>query len=218
MILLEQFIARLPEVLAIWFKEKEPKSLMEAAELANIYVLAREDGREVQRRPHLQGQPLAEAVSRNLVRLSPEAPTEQKGGGGQTNQHGEKRFQCNRFGHMMYNCLYKKTNTAARPKALYGGTCCEPAWNEQSYKYLQRGRQNGHLVQMLVNTGADQTMVAANCVELSKVEGTKQVPVVCVHRDTVSYPTAEVHLQMGTRQQQARVVVALELPVAVLLG
>ena len=43
------------------------------------------------------------------------------------------------------------------------------------------------------------------------------MPVVCVHGDTVSYPTAGVHVQMGTWQQQARVVVAPALPVAMLL-
>ena len=46
--------------------------------------------------------------------------------------------QCNRWGHMVYNCPYEKeTSMSARPKALYGGSCHEVAWNEQSYKYPQ---------------------------------------------------------------------------------
>ena len=63
---------------------------------------------------------------------------EQKGRD-QTDQRGEKRcFQCNRWGHMMYNCPYKKeTSTSARPQVLYGGSCRKVVWNEQSYKYLQ---------------------------------------------------------------------------------
>lgn len=44
MILLELDIVEVPEALAIWLKEKEPKSLTEAAELADAYALAREDG------------------------------------------------------------------------------------------------------------------------------------------------------------------------------
>ena len=133
----------------------------------------------------------------------------------QTNQRGEKRcFQYNRWGHMMYNCPYKKeTSTSARPQALYGGSCREVAWNEQSYKYLRRGRLDGRSVQMLVDTGADRTMVAADCIDLVKVEGSDKVPVVCVHGDTVSYPTAVLHLQIGSWQREARVVVAPELPV-----
>ena len=40
----------------------------------------------------------------------------------------------------------------------------------------------------------------------------------CVHGDTVSYPTVVVHLQIGSWQREARVVVVPELPVPVLLG
>ena len=54
--------------------------------------------------------------------------------------------------------------------------------------------------------------------DLVKVEGSDKVPVVCIHGHTVSYPTAVVHLQIGSWQREARVVVAPELPVPVLLG
>ena len=50
-----------------------------------------------------------------------------------------------------------------------------------------------------------------------KVEGSDKVPVVCVHGDTVLYPTAAMHLQIGSWQREARVVVAPALPVLVLL-
>ena len=219
MILLEQFIAGVPEGLAIALKEKEPKSLTEAAELADTYALAREDGGKGGAK---ETTPLGTAPRANKQesrRVEPSGPGEQKGRD-QTNQRGEKRcFQCNRFGHMMYNCPYKKeASTPARPKALYGGSCQEVAWNEQSYKYLRRGRLDGRSVHMLVDTGSDRTMVAADFIESSKVNGSYRVLVVCVHGDTVSYPTAVVQLQVGTWQQQARVVVVPELPVAVLLG
>ena len=220
MILLEQFIAGVPKALTIWLKEKEPKSLEEAAELVDTYALAREGGgKGGPKEIPLSGTPPCGGGRQEPCQIESSGPTERKGRD-QTNQHGEKRcFQCNRSGHMMYNCPYKKgTTTAARPQDLYWGTCRELAWNEQSYKYLRWGRLDGHLVQMLVDTGADRTMVAANCVEPSKVEGTERVPVVCVHGDTVSYPTAVVRLQIGTWQQQAKVVVASELPVAMLLG
>ena len=117
---------------------------------------------------------------------------------------------------MMYNCPYKKeTSTSAKPKVLYGGSCREVAWNEQNCKYLRRGQLDGRSVQMLVDTGADRTMVAADCIDL--VEGSDKIPVVRVHGDTVSYPTAAMHLQIGSWQREARVVVAPALPVLVLL-
>ena len=43
MILLEQFIAGVPDGLAIWLKEKEPKSIAEAGELEDTYALARDN-------------------------------------------------------------------------------------------------------------------------------------------------------------------------------
>ena len=46
MIHLEQFIAGVPDGLAIWLKEKQLKSLTAAAKLADTYALAREDGEE----------------------------------------------------------------------------------------------------------------------------------------------------------------------------
>ena len=55
-------------------------------------------------------------------------------------------------------------------------------------------------------------------VEPTKVEETVNVPVLCVHGDTVFYPTAVVSLQIGSWQRKTRVVVAPQLPVAVLLG
>lgn len=107
----------------------------------------------------------------------------------------------------------------AKPKALYGGTCHKVAWNEQSCcTFLRQGRLDVQSVQMLMDTGSDRTMVAADCIDLANVESTDQVPVMCVHGDTMSSPTAVLQVQIGTWQRQARVVVALELPVAVLLG
>lgn len=118
---MEQFIVRVPEALAIWLKEKEPKSLTEAVELANTYALAREDGGKGDPKET----PPSEATPRGGGKQEPHqvesrVPTEQKGRD-QTNQHGEKRcFQCNRFGHMIYNCMplqgdYYCSQTQLRP-------------------------------------------------------------------------------------------------------
>ena len=52
----------------------------------------------------------------------------------------------------------------------------------------------------------------------SKVDHQNKVPVLCIHGDTVLYPTATVEFQIGKWRQSATVVVAPKLPVAVLLG
>ena len=48
-----------------------------------------------------------------------------------------------------------------------------------------------------MDMGSDRTMVVADCINLVKVESTDQVPVVCVHGDMMSYPTAIVQLRSG---------------------
>ena len=49
-------------------------------------------------------------------------------------------------------------------------------------------------MQMLVNKGWDHTMVQASLVTPSAVDHTSKVPVLCVHGDTLFYPTAMVEL------------------------
>lgn len=77
---------------------------------------------------------------------------------------------------------------------------------------------HGRQVQMLVDTGADRTMVAAGVVKGVDIDSEQKVPVLCVHGDMCSYPTAYVELGADGWKQWAQVVVAPNLPVAVLLG
>lgn len=73
-------------------------------------------------------------------------------------------------------------------------------------------------MQMLVDTGSDHTIVSAKVVKRAKMDPQCKVPVLCVHGDVCSYPTAEVELVSGDWKKKTRVVVAPNLPVAVLLG
>ena len=52
-------------------------------------------------------------------------------------------------------------------------------------------------MQILVDTGCDCTMVSASRVLPSKVAHLSMVPVLCVHGDTLWYPTAYVELWLG---------------------
>ena len=71
---------------------------------------------------------------------------------------------------------------------------------------------------MLVDTGCDHTMVLASLVTPSAIDHTSNVPVLCVHGDTLFYPTATVELRVGSWHERSQVVVAPNLPVDVLLG
>ena len=70
----------------------------------------------------------------------------------------------------------------------------------------------GVSTQMLVDSGCSHTMVSANSIEPDRVNNRDTVPVLCVHGDTVEYPT------MGGYTRRASVAVAPSLPVPVLLG
>ena len=72
-------------------------------------------------------------------------------------QQGPRReircYHCNGLGHIMAHC--PKKNQAACPRALFGESCGEVAWNTESDKYLRWGMLDGRAVQMLIDTGCD---------------------------------------------------------------
>ena len=71
---------------------------------------------------------------------------------------------------------------------------------------------------MLLDTGSTLSMVRADSVQPEQLDTQKKTTVRCVRGDSVEYPTAEVLLQIGDWEGKARVAVALDLPVPVLLG
>ena len=119
----------------------------------------------------------------------------------------------------MYNCPKRgKPATSGTSKALLASDCDEVAWNVESQKYLQRGTLDGRPVQILIDTGCNQTVVSASLVAGAKTHSQRKVPILCAHGDTVLYPTAKVKLQMKEWTGEGRVAVAPHLPVDVLLG
>ncbi len=84
-------------------------------------------------------------------------------------------------------------------QALFANTCKEVAWNEDSMKYLRRGKLEGRPTQMLIDSGCSMSMVSADGISPSKVNTAETVPVLCVHGDVVDYPTAEIELRLRGR-------------------
>lgn len=91
-------------------------------------------------------------------------------------------------------------------------------WNEDGEKYLLRGKLEGRPVQNLIDSGSSLTMVHVDKVPPSKIRHMEKVPVKCVHGDTEEYPTAEIELCLGGTQSKAKVTVAPQQPIPVLLG
>ena len=121
-------------------------------------------------------------------------------------------------GHIMYSCPNRKESRAKVESKPALQACTDMAWNTDSNKYLRRRTVDGQRVQILTDTGCDQTMVSANKVRLERVSRGDSVPVLCVHSDTMQYPTAEVENKIGHWVQRVKVAIALSLPVVVLLG
>lgn len=87
------------------------------------------------------------------------------------------------------------------------------AWDEHSEKYLRNGTIDGQPVPILVDTGADRTMVAAHVVKRTKIT---RYQVLCIN--VCLYPTVEVSLAVGSWEKRTPMAVAPNLPVPVLLG
>ena len=227
LMIMDQFIHGVPEELGIWLRERKPKSMQEAMEMADDYTLARRGNKTMSRKPFSGAGGGLPNESRMEGRAThPRPPVTQhrvslpEEGRSRTNMRGDKRcFQCGRWGHLMYNCPNRRENeSSGATRALYAKTCDEVAWNVESHKYLRRGTLEGRPVQMLVDTGCEMSMVSTRLVDPAKVDSQRYVPVMCTHGDTMLYPTATVKLQTGQWECESCVVVAPNLPVDVLLG
>ena len=220
LVMLEQFIAGVPEDLQIWLRERKPESLRQAAALADDYALARtKSGHKIIYKNSTRLQEGAAVSDQGQPQSQRERPLNNltRPGRSQTNTRGDKKcFQCGKFGHLMYSCPERQVQVT-KP-ALSGTSCQEIAWNKGSQKYLRRGTLDGRPVQMLIDTGCTKTMVSADYLHPNCLNHDNTEKILCVHGDEVRYPTAEVKLKLGRWSRTARVVVAPGIPVPVLLG
>ena len=221
-VIMEQILLGVPEEMVVWLKERKPESLEQLGKLADDYVLARKSEGVRSPRPTAPGFYKVEAGNPpSQVREERRRPVA-NGERTQVNFRGDKRcYSCGRWGHLSYSCPNKRVTELKEGqnwKGLFAGACEDVAWNEDSQKYLKRGTVDGKPVQMLVDTGCDRTIISARVVKTGKLDPGNKVPVLCVHGDTCSYPTARVKLTSGSWVRDAEVAVAPNLPVAVLLG
>uniref|UniRef100_A0A1X7V3C9 CCHC-type domain-containing protein n=1 Tax=Amphimedon queenslandica TaxID=400682 RepID=A0A1X7V3C9_AMPQE len=228
-IIMEQVLSQVSPEMAVWLKERKPESIEQLSLLADKYVQVRsgENGSFKGKRGEGESRKSGDKPTYHNTHYQqnrgyrnsgvPQHTSTTNGSSGscsQTNTREKRCYLCGRWGHLQYSC----PNKESEKKAMFAGACDDVAWNEDSYKYLKRGTLNGRQVQMLVDTGADRTIVAAGVVKGVDIDSEQKVSVLCVHGDLCSYPTAYVELGADGWKQWAQVVVAPNLPVAVLLG
>ena len=109
----------------------------------------------------------------------------------------------------------KKTPANAQPKSLNGGMCKK---SSNCASLVRAGRLDSFLVEMLVGTGCDQTMVSLELVDPAEVDRTKKAQVLCVESHIEFYPTAMVKLSVGGQEQEKEVYsCSSKMPTSVLL-
>ena len=220
LVIMEQALLSMPEALSIWLKERQPRPLDELAKLAEDYTLARKDKVTFSPRKPWVSTGVQEARTHRTGegRTAPKREDPRTETRTRVNTTGDKQcFHCRQWGHLKYDCPKRKiSQTKADPKPAFNGTASTRP--EGSEKYLKWGEVEGVSTQMLVASGCSHTMVSANSIDPDRVNNRDTVPVLCVHGDTVEYPTAVVNLSMGGYTRRASVAVAPSLPVPVLLG
>ena len=130
-------------------------------------------------------------------------------------------LQLQERGHIAIVCPQRTTTpnfkADAKP-AFVSESCRERVCNPSNSKCMLEGKIEGKSVKMLVDTGSYTTIVKADLVENEKWNEGETINVVCVHGDSVDYPTAEVDLEMGGRIKKAKVALVPGVPVDVLIG
>ena len=116
---------------------------------------------------------------------------------------------------MKINCPRRKrkdAQVAFIPKTSKGGARLD------QWESLIEVRVDGKQAQALVDTGSSQTIVRADLVAKRNTLANGEVLIRCVHGDEVSYPTAEVYLEVEKVSYLITVAVAEKLPYPVVLG
>ncbi|KAL1254106.1 hypothetical protein QQF64_016335 [Cirrhinus molitorella] len=218
-IILEQYLRMLSSELQVWVREHDPKSALQAANLADVFVAARKGN-----------QPWCWKSSRDDRRLNlPQqssrhfTSTGKPPGGGPAFVTAAKShrkvpvcYLCGQEGHTKPMCpknVVKTTHLCYVPR----GQICPPAEAKES-PLMTTVELNGRQLAALIDTGSDQTLVHSKYIPLALLSYTDKKVVRCVHGDEKLLPTAEVYLKVRGQTYLLEVAVADNLPFPVVLG
>ena len=225
----EQILESLPGEIRVWVRERKPKTATEAGQLADDYVLARRQGgrlsaaagrREEPNRGQAGARPKCDSCGRighrtrecrsRPVRPSgPREPNKPATGAEKEKPKDITCWKCFQKGHIAINC----------PGAKVMFCDNEQRRKRRSYpRAVRPGLVDGVAVSdIMLDTGSNRTLIRGDLVPAEKlVKG--EIPIRCAHGDIITYPIAEVELEIGGRHYLVEAGVVDGLPVSVLLG
>ena len=223
-IVMEQFFNATSADVRLWVKERNPKTAKEAGELADQFMQARRQARDwtkptegnpSDKRTGSAGQPRCFTCGKVghlswqcRKKSAADAETQNQG----SSKHIPKCYNCNQRGHIAsrcpHNALYCKEKSGTRRGGILEG------WRVQ-----RSGQVEGKPVRdILLDTGCSRTIVRKELVPESKMCGRETTTIKCAHGDTVTYPLAEIELEIGDVSIVVEAAVSETLPMSVLLG
>ena len=207
-VVLEQFLNCLSPTIRIWIKERKPKSVLEAGQLADDYTEAR---KQVKEEKNSSGD-----TSQKGKPSTPTPEEVQPGKGSSKDKRNQRQRWGNEDSHLTcYNCN-KRGHVASKcpNKALYCGLR-----NAHDSTLKKSGVVEGKYVKdILLDTGCSMTLVHHKLVPEHKVLPGEVATIHCVHGDTVLYSVADLKLEVGGVPVSVKAAVSKTLPVSVLLG
>ena len=79
-------------------------------------------------------------------------------------------------------------------------------------KYCAQGRVEGHLTELLLDTGCSKTMKDADLVAAEKINKEKMISMQCAHGDMKQYPNAVVDIEIDDKKYKVEAAVVDGLP------
>ena len=217
----EQFIEVLPEEAKVWVKEHKPDSSQKAGSLAEDFRQARKKElwhptkstkqcHNCGKHGHLTKDCYYRQDDKSDGKKNDSQNEENTSGDGSTPYCSK----CKRRGHTTSQCRKKALFcNAGRRQSIYKKADLE----EQ--RLLCRGTVEGKTVKDIqLDTGCSRTVVRSDLIDKKKIVDGETITIQCAHGDTVSYPLAEVELQVEGRLITVEAAVSDTLPRSVLLG
>ena len=226
----EQLLEALPTGVRIWVRERKPKTATEAGQLADDYVQARRQEGKVSAEAGRGGEPTryqagtrpkcdncgrighrTRECRRGPARSSgPREPSKPPGTGAEKEKFKDMTcWKCFQKGHIAANC--------PGAKVMF----CEGVQRRKRRSYPRAVRpglvEGASVGDIMLDTGSNRTLIRKDLVPVQKlVEG--EIPIRCAHGDIITYPIAEVEIEIGGRHYMMEAGVVDGLPVSVILG